>query len=148
MQSSRFRSLRAVGLGAAVIVTGSLMMTTVIGVAAISGMLFRGDSPDDVATQLSNSLDLAIFVRIAEVLMSTVGGYAAARLADRAPMRHALVAGIMAASLNLAISALCGDIEPIWLTAFVALSVAPCALLGAWLSMPVARASLVETAPR
>jgi hypothetical protein len=148
MQSAKSLSLRAVGLGAIVIVAGSLMVTTLVGVAAISGMLVRGDSPDEITAQLSNSLDLAIFVRIAELAVSIIGGYTAARLANRMPLRHAFAAGVLAALVNRLISLLCGDIEPIWLTALVAMSVAPCAVFGAWLSMPVERASLFETAQR
>ena len=143
MQPARIQSLRAVGLGTTVIVAGSLMMTTLVGVAAISGMLARGDSPEEITTQLSNSLDLAIFVRIAELLMVVIGGYTAARLADRRQLHHALAAGALAALLNLAISAVCGDVEPAWLTVLLAMFTMPFAALGAWLASPGTAANVV-----
>src|SRR4029079_10416202 len=44
----RLQSLRAIGFGAAVIVGGSLVMTTIIGLTAVTASLVRGDTPEMV----------------------------------------------------------------------------------------------------
>ena len=134
---SRRPSFRAVGWGVAAIVGGSLAVTTVIGVAAILGMLAAGDSPEDIVAKLPNSLALAIFCAAGGTLMSVMGGYSAAVIAGRSPIRHAIWAGALAVPINLVWAAVLGDSGPVWLTALATVLIVPCAALGGWLATPI-----------
>jgi len=130
-------SLRAIGVGAVVIVAGSLAMTTCIGVVATIGMLVRGDSGPIIVTTLCSSFEVALWCAAGGWLMSLVGGYTSAARADRAYMAHAIWAGALAIPLNLAVVALLGDSGPAWLIALSIVMIVPCAALGGWMASPV-----------
>ena len=132
------RDARAVVVGAAVTVGGSLVVTTVIGVAAIMGMLIRGASPDRIAAELPGSLALAIFVALGGLLMSAAGGYTAAAMAPDRRYRHALAASILAVVATVALLPVWGDSPTDWLTAISVALIVPCGIVGAWLAMPIA----------
>jgi hypothetical protein len=134
---SRRKSFRPVVLGAAAIVGGSLAITTVVGVAAIVGMLVAGNNAENIIAQLPSSLALAIFCAAGGLLMSAIGGYSAAIMAGSAAIRHALWAGLLAVPLNLAVLAVLGDPGPAWLTALATVLIVPCAVLGGWLAAPI-----------
>ncbi len=153
--SSRFRVLnpasdadgkplnyRAVFTGAVVDLGGSLVMSTVLGVAAVTGMLTRGDSPEMIAAELPQSLALALCVAAGGLLMSVAGGYVAANIAGRAQSRHACWAGAISVGLNLVVLAMIGDSGPAWLIIATLLSIAPFAALGGWLATPVSMVSV------
>lgn len=131
------RDIRAVALGAAVTVCGSLVATTVIGVAAIIGMVIRGASPDRIAAELPGSIALAIFVTLAGLLMSAAGGYTAAMMAPDRRYRHALAASILAAVATIALLPVWGESPADWLSGIGIAFIIPCGAIGAWLAMPV-----------
>jgi hypothetical protein len=130
------RGLRAVGMGAIVIVGGSLVITTLVGVVAIAASLLRGDTAETIVGQLPHSVALALFVALGGLLASTAGGYTATTIAGLAQCRHAVWAGILAVPLCLATSAILGDIGPGWLSAISLGAIVPTALLGGWLATP------------
>jgi len=130
------RNIRAVVVGAAVTVGGSLAATTIVGVAAITGMLLRGASPDRIAAELPGSLALAIFVALGGLLMSAAGGYTAAAMAPDRRYRHALAASILAAVATVALLPVWGESPTDWLSAISIASIVPCGTVGAWLAMP------------
>jgi hypothetical protein len=129
-------SVRAIFVGALVDVGGSLVVTTIVGVTAVTALLVRGEAPEAIIQTLPGSLALVLFCAIGGALMSVAGGYAAAVIAGRAEMAHALAAGLLAAALNLGVNLLLGDSGPIWLTATGLVLVAPFAIFGGWLAMP------------
>lgn len=129
-------NIRAVWTGAVVDIAGSLVMSTIVGVAAIMGMLTRGDSPETIAAELPSSFVLAVCVGIGGLLMSIAGGYVAATIAKQAQLRHAIWTGIASAVLNLAMLAIIGDSGPVWLVVLTTAIIVPCAMLGGWLAMP------------
>jgi hypothetical protein len=131
------RDARAVVVGAAVTVGGSLVVTTIIGVAAITGMLIRGASPERIAAELPGSLALAIFMALGGVLMSAAGGYAAAAIAPGRRYRHALAASILALVASVALLPVWGESPTDLLTAISIALIVPCGTVGAWLAMPV-----------
>jgi hypothetical protein len=131
-----FRGLRAVCIGAAVIVGGSLMMTTLVGLTAVTASLVRGDTAEMVVAQLPQSFALALFLVTGGLLASMAGGYTAKAIAREAGIRHAAWAGIMAIPLSIAISVLLGDSGPGWLNAMSIATIVPAALLGGWLATP------------
>ncbi len=129
-------SLRAVGIGAAVVVGGSLVMTTLIGVAAIVGMFVRGDSGPTIVAQISGSFELVLLCAVGGVWMSLVGGYTSAMMVDRSPIQHGLWTGCLATPLSLAVVAVLGDSGPQWLTVLSIVLILPSAGLGGWLAAP------------
>src|SRR3954466_8861887 len=66
-------NLRAVWTGVVVDGAGSLVMTTLIGLAAVLGMLTRGDSPETIVAELPASFALVVFVARGGLLMSLAG---------------------------------------------------------------------------
>lgn len=138
------KNFRAIGWGAAVIVGGSLVMNTVVGIAAISGMLARGENPATIAAQLPSSTALAVFTAAGGILMSLAGGYAAATIAKISPMRHALAASILAMLITFALLPFWGDstLLDMLITAVVIAAIVPCAMIGAWLATPIKTASV------
>jgi hypothetical protein len=134
--SSKLDAL-AILRGAVTDLGGSLVMSTVLGIAAISAMLARGESPERIATELPRSFALTLFVAIAGLVMSTCGGYVAAAFAGRNYLKHALLAGLLSTALNFALQWLLGVPEPMWLSAATLACITPCAVLGGWLAMPV-----------
>lgn len=131
------RDARAVVVGAAVTVGGSLAATTVVGIAAVAGMLLRGASPDRIAAELPGSLALAIFATLGGVVMSAAGGYTAAAMAPDRRYRHALAASILATVVSVALLPVWGESPTDWLTAISIALIIPCGTVGAWLAMPM-----------
>lgn len=68
------------------------------------------------------------------VLYGIVGGYAAARLAPRAPISHAVALGLLGVLLTVAGTAAAkasvGDLGPDWYPIALAVTALPCSLLG------------------
>jgi hypothetical protein len=137
-------SPRAILIGAAVTVCGSLVATTVIGVAAIAGMLIRGESPDYIAAELPGSMALAIFVTLGGLLMSVAGGYTAAALVTKDRYWHAVIASVVATVLTVALLPVWGQSVMDWSTALGIALIVPCGAAGAWLAMPVAPVTACE----
>jgi hypothetical protein len=131
------RDIRAVVVGAAVTVGGSLVVTMIVGIAAIAGMLLRGATPDRIAAELPGSLALAIFVTLGGVVMSAAGGYTAAAMAPGRRYRHALAASILATAVSVALLPVWGESPTDWLTAISIALIVPCGTIGAWLAMPM-----------
>ena len=66
------------------------------------------------------------------IVYGILGGYIAARLAPHAPMRHALVVGVVGLVLSTAgaVAALRLNLGPSWYPILLALTALPCAWLG------------------
>jgi hypothetical protein len=133
----RCRSFRAVALGAAAIAGGSLAVTTIIGTAAIAGMLWAGSSPENTISELTGSFELTFFCALGGLVMSIMGGYSAATIAGRSPVTHAVFVGVLAMPFNLIALSILGDSGPAWLTMLANLLVIPSAALGGWLASPI-----------
>lgn len=134
-------NFRAIFVGAIVDIGGSLVMTTIVGVTAITAMLVAGTSAQTIVDELPHSFALVLFCALGGMVMSIAGGYTAARIAAHAPLWHAFLAGLLAVLLNLGMIALIGDSGPIWLTTASTVLIVPCATIGGWLAMPVAAAT-------
>jgi hypothetical protein len=124
-------------MGAAIIVGGSLVMTTLIGIAAIVGMLVRGDDAPTILFQLTGSFEIALLCTAGNWLMSLIGGYRAAAIAGEAFVQHGLWTGALATPLNLAVLVLLGDSGPSWLAVLSLGLILPCAALGGWFASPL-----------
>ncbi len=129
--------MRAVWTGTVVDIGGSLVMTTIVGLCAITGMMTRGDSAETIVVELPGSFALVLCAAAGGLLMSLAGGYVAATMAGRAQLCHAIWTGIVSCLLNLAMVAIIGDSGPTWLIAVTMGLIVPCATLGGWLAMPV-----------
>ena len=129
--------LRAIISGVAVIVGGSLAMTTLLGIAAIFGMLLRGDTPEAIVAQLPTSPMLALFTTAGALLMNICGGYVTATITERSPQAHALLTGAIATIITLAMLPLWGENQPLLVNTITAATIIPCATLGAWLATPI-----------
>ncbi|HEY2883534.1 MAG TPA: hypothetical protein VGJ15_13900 [Pirellulales bacterium] len=138
-------NVRSVLWGAAVMVGGSLVMATVVGIAAVTGMLFQGASPQTIVATLPSSTALAVFVGIGGLLMNLAGGYVAATIAVGSPLRRAVETAALATIAQLALLPLWGDFDSLWATALSSALAFPLALLGAWLAMPVAQPAPATT---
>jgi hypothetical protein len=130
-------SFRAVGIGVAVILGGSLVITTLLGVTAILGMIARGNTGEAIVVQLSGSFGLALLCAIGGWLMCSVGGYVSGSIAGRLCIHHAFWTGAIAMPLSLVVLAVLGDSGPAWLTAVSTALIVPCATFGGWLAAPV-----------
>jgi hypothetical protein len=130
-------TLRAIISGVAVIVGGSLAMTTLLGFAAITGMLLRGDAPEAIVAQLPTSPMLALFITAGALLMNVCGGYVTATIAEQSPQVHALITGAIATIVTLAMLPLWGENQPLLINAIAASAILPCTTLGAWLASPI-----------
>lgn len=137
-------SLRAIGVGVAVIVAGSLAMTTCIGVVATFGMLLQGDSGGMIVTALCSSFEVALWCAAGGWLMSLVGGYTSAARAGHAYIAHAILAGTFAIPLSLAVVTLLGDSGPAWLNVLSIAMIVPCAALGGWMASPMKQMSAAK----
>ncbi len=125
-------SLRAILHGAAVGAGGGLILTMLVGVAAVLAMIQMGLGPEAVAKQLHSSLNVQLFLLAGGALMAFSAGYTAAAIAMRRPYRHALWAGIATIGLKLLILLALGNPWPFWLAGIDLALVVPCALAGAW----------------
>ncbi len=148
-QTSAISSIRAIAIGVAVIVGGSLVMTTIIGTVAIIGMILRHDTGPTIVSQLTGSFELVLLCAMGGWLMNIIGGYIAGMNAGQHWIGHGFWAGTFAAPLSLAVIALLGDTGPLWLTVTSMVLIVPCATLGGWLASPAQdRTSGSRTAPR
>ena len=117
---------------------GALVVSTIIGVAAMLGMAGSGLSPQTIAQQLRSQWDLRLLLALAELLMAVMAGYTAAITAGRRQFRHAAFAGAGTLVLNLLVLAACGSPLPFWLAAAGLALTMPCAMLGGYLASPAA----------
>ncbi|HEV2969149.1 MAG TPA: hypothetical protein VGY55_04105 [Pirellulales bacterium] len=134
---SRWLVARAVFRGAAVGSGGALVMSTLIGVAAVVGMVDEGLSPQSIAQQMHGQLDIRWFVTVGDLLMAMLAGYAAAVVAGQAYLRHAIAAGGATLGMNLLVIALCGSPLSFWHAAASLALIVPCAALGGYLASPI-----------
>jgi hypothetical protein len=135
---SRVLHPRAIFRGTMVGAGGALVISTVIGVAAVLGMAGEGLSPQTIAQQLRSQWDIRLLLALAELLMAMLAGYTAAITAGRGQLRHAALAGVGTLVLNLLVIAACGSPLPIWLAATGLALTMPCAMLGGYLASPAA----------
>jgi hypothetical protein len=133
---SRLIVPRAIFRGTAIGAGGALVLSTVIGVAAVIGMVNEGLSPQTIARQMNAQWDIRLFVALAELLTAMLAGYTAAVVAGRTPYRHSLWAGGGTLAINLLVIAVCGNPLPVWLAASSLALVLPCAMLGGYLAAP------------
>jgi hypothetical protein len=143
----RALSARAVVQGAAVGAGGALVMTTLVGVAAVVGMNLRGLAPDAILLEFQQGFAIRGFIATAELLTTIAGGYAAARIAARRPNAHALWAAVGTIVLKCLTGLLLGSIWPLGLAAIGLTLVVPCALLGGFLASPSCPQPTKATAP-
>ena len=103
---------RGVAIGA-----GVLVMSTMLGIAAVVGMAGERLSPETMIDQLHSRWDLPTLVAASYLLTAALAGYAAAMTAGRGPLRHATCAGAATLGVNLIVIAVCGSLLPLWLLA-------------------------------
>ena len=118
----RWRSAVAIVLGFAAVVVLSLGTDQVLHV-------FKVYPPWDEPMDDTGLLLLALAYR---VVYTVAGGYIAARLAPSAPMRHAVILGLIGLipSTGGIIAAATTDLGPLWYPVALALSGLPCCWLG------------------
>ena len=127
---------RAIFRGTMVGAGGALVVSTIIGVAAVLGMAGDGLSPQTIAHQLRSQWDLRLLLAAGELLMAMLAGYTAAITAGRGELRHAAFASVGTLVLNLLVIATCGSPLPVWLAATGLSLTMPCAMLGGYLASP------------
>jgi hypothetical protein len=142
--NSAVSSIRAIAVGVAVIVGGSLVMTTIIGIVPIIGMILRHDSGPAIVAKLTGSFELVLLCAMGGWLMNIFGGYIAGMRAGQQWIGHGFWTGAFAAPLSLAVIALLGDSGPLWLTVTSMVLIVPCATLGGWLAAPARNASVIQ----
>ncbi|MEX0956580.1 MAG: hypothetical protein WDZ83_15385 [Rhizobiaceae bacterium] len=66
------------------------------------------------------------------IVIGILSGYIAARLAPHAPMRHAIILGVIGTALSLLglIAATQADLGPVWYPALLVIVALPCAWIG------------------
>ena len=143
----RALSASAVVQGAAVGAGGALVMTTLVGVAAVVGMNLQGLSPDAILQEFRQGIAIRGFIVAAELLTAIAAGYVAARIAARRPTAHALWAAAGTIVLKCVTWLLLGNPWPIGLAAVDLILVLPCALLGGYLASPSCPQTAKATAP-
>lgn len=118
----RWRSAAAIFLGFAAVVVLSLGTDQVLHVLEVYPPW--GEPMDDTGLLL-----LALAYRI---VYTVAGGYIAATLAPGAPMRHAVILGLIGLVPGAAgvIAAAAGDLGPLWYPVALALTGLPCCWLG------------------
>jgi hypothetical protein len=118
----RWRSAAAIFLGFVAVVVLSLGTDQVLHVLNVYPPW--GEPMDDTGLLL-----LALAYRI---VYTIAGGYIAARLAPSAPMRHAVILGLIGLVPGMAgvMAAVSADLGPVWYPVALALSGLPCCWLG------------------
>jgi len=129
-------SASAVLQGAAVGAGGALVMTTLVGVAAVLGMTCQGLAPGAIIESIQHGMTIRVFVAAAEWLTAIAAGFAAVRIAGRRPTAHAVLAAVGTVALKCLTWLLLGNPWPIGLAAIDLALVLPCALLGGYLAGP------------
>ena len=86
----RLLSPWAVARGAAVGAGGGLAMTSLIGVAAVLGMIRQGLPPEAIPQRLYAAIDIQLFIIAAWALMAFAAGYTAASAAPAASISCSL----------------------------------------------------------
>lgn len=112
------------GLGTiAVLSVGTDVALRLVDLGSVSGPWTRGQSAD-------------LVLLACRLVQAVLGSYAAARLAPRMPMCHALALGLVGLALNLA-GAIAG-LAPGWFAVALVVGALPCAWLGGSLHHPAA----------
>jgi hypothetical protein len=130
-------SASAILQGSAVGAGGAVVMTTLIGVAAVVGMNLQGLSPETMRATLEHGIAFRGFVVAAEWITAVAGGYAAVRVAAcRRQTAHAFSAAGGTIVLKCMTWLLLGNPWPLGLAAIDLAIVVPCALVGGYLAAP------------
>ncbi len=115
---------------------GALVMTTLVGVAAVLGMNSRGLAPGAIVELIQHGMAIRGFVAAAEWLTAIAAGYTAARVGACRPTAHAALAAAGTIALKCLTWLLLGNPWPIGLAAIDLAVVLPCALVGGYLASP------------
>ena len=118
------------------ILAGLVTLTALsFGIEAVADPLMIRLFAESLPTRsaLSHSLPATVFMFAYGALSVAAGGYVAARLARRAPLRHAVMLGIVQSALTLLAMAAMWSHAPAlnWIVSFV--MAFPAALAGGWL---------------
>ena len=96
--------------------------------------LVRAAMPDAFAANgRTDSVPLLLGIQIYVGVFAISGCYLAARLAGRAPMRHAMILGALGLAFNVAGTIAMWDTAPVWFHALALALVLPYAWAGGWL---------------
>lgn len=126
----------AVWRGGAIGAGGALVMTTLVGIAAVIGMNLQGLSPEAMLDALRFSITFRALVVAGEWLTAFAGGYAAARIAGRRQIAHAFCAAGATVVLKYATWVLLGCPWAVLFAAIDLAAVIPLALIGGFLASP------------
>ncbi|HYO62301.1 MAG TPA: hypothetical protein VER08_01450 [Pyrinomonadaceae bacterium] len=138
-QAEKRFGAKAVAVGAGVFVAG-LLLVFVAGVLFGSAAAYRasqaGADEQQIAEQVARRLAGPTFGFTALAIASVftlLGGWAAARLAGSAALRHALPVGLLALFASILLLLLAPFAVPVWLLAAVIVAPVPLALAGGYL---------------
>lgn len=128
----RGHPLKAIGLGALADLGGTLIMATLVSTLFATMLVINGVAADAVADQMiASKLYLGVLL-VLGLGLDVVGGYVAARIANHAEYKHALLTAGLVIIGGMLLSA--GADEggwPAWINALGTLAAIPAALLGA-----------------
>jgi hypothetical protein len=133
---SRALSAAAIWRGGAIGAAGALVMTTVLGIAAVVGMNLGRLSPEAMMHALQHGFAFRGFVGAGELMMAVAAGYAAARAAGRRQMVHAFWAAAATIVLKYVSWVFLGCPWPPLVAAIDLALVIPFSLLGGFLGSP------------
>lgn len=134
---TRTRVARGVAAVAAGLVTTAVLSSAVDAVLEATGVF------PSVTAQTQNGFITTWMVLLAvgyRTLLVVVGGYVTARLAPTAPMRHAVVLGLIGTAAAVAGAVAVAGVAPLWYSMALVVTGLPGVLLGARLATVTSRA--------
>jgi hypothetical protein len=94
-------NIKAVAIGTAVDIAGSFLLSAVAGLISGIQLARAGLSPAEIQTRLSNSSTVGTIALIGGLLMTLIGGYLAARIAQVDEVRHGTAVGVVGVILGI-----------------------------------------------
>lgn len=120
----------AIALGFIVDVGGTMVFSLAAGIVASMLLVSGGTAPEDLALALEQSVTFQLTSLAGGLACTVLGGYVAARFANRSEYATAFAVGLASLVFGEAMFLFAGQIAPLWLRLLGDLLVIPAALLG------------------
>ncbi len=128
----RGHPLKAIALGALADVGGTVLVSAVVTLLFVTMLMLNGVPEDGVADQLGASRIYLGVIFVLGLGLDVVGGYVAARIANHAEYKHAILTAVVVVIAGIVLTGGSGEKDwPGWLDTFGIAMAFPSALLGA-----------------
>ncbi|HUG55987.1 MAG TPA: hypothetical protein VMJ92_02830 [Candidatus Limnocylindrales bacterium] len=129
--------LRAVAIGVAVDILGSIVIGGALLIAA--GAMLGASTTEALEELFDVSVELQVFSLLTGLLFVVIGAFVAARVAKRDELQHAFAVGVISTAVSFSCVFMAPEALPFWYEAVALILTIPVAFVGGWVALALDR---------